>query len=333
VKAVIQHRYGTVADLHIAEVAQPQAGPGQVVVGVRATSVHADVWHVLTGRPYLVARPLAGGLRRPRNPIPGTDLAGVVTEVGTGASRFSVGDRVFGEVVKANQWNNGGTFAEYAAVDESMLEPVPDTVSFVDAAAIPTSGLIAYNQVSLTRIGAGDRVLVNGAAGGVGLFVVQIAVARGALVTAVDAADRETVLRSCGIERFIDYRRTDFTSENTTYDAIVDIPGNQPLGRIGHVLADEGRYVLVGHDQYGTAGRWLGSLPAVLSRTARQAVRTRRLPSFAPVPHEALVELARMAGDGSLHPVVAATFPLVDVREALELMMSGTAVGKIVLTV
>lgn len=333
-KAVVQDRYGTPADLRVADVPRPEAGAGQVLVRVHAASLHADVWHVLTGRPYLVARLLAGGLRRPRNPIPGTDLAGVVEALGPGAHRFAPGDRVFGEVVEGNQWHNGGAFAEYLAVDESKLETVPDELTLVEAATIPTSGLIAYQQVLATRVTPGDHVLVNGAAGGVGLFVVQIAKARGAVVTGVDAADRRELLTAIGVDRFIDYRVTDFTAGTDIYDAIIDIPGNQPFGRIARVLADDGRYVLVGHDRYGTAGRkWVGSVPTVLGRMAREAMRTRKKPSFASVPADGMAHLASLAQSGALRPAVAKTFPLTEVSAAMEYLTSGTAVGKVVLTV
>ena len=263
-KAIVQDRYGPASALRLAEVPRPVPGEGQVLVRVHAASVHADVWHMVHGFPYVLR--IMGGVSAPLYPIPGTDMAGVVEQAGPGATRFQPGDAVFGEVVAGMQWRNGGAFAEYVAAAESALEPKPEGLSFTEAAAIPTSALIAhFNLRAEADIHPGDRVLVNGAAGGVGMFVVQLAKADGAHVTAVDAGDRLEALRSIGADEVIDYTRTDFTQGSQRYDAVVDIPGNHPYSQVKRVLTPHGRYVLIGHDQYGAAGRrWLGSLPRVL---------------------------------------------------------------------
>jgi NADPH:quinone reductase-like Zn-dependent oxidoreductase len=334
-KAIVQDRYGPASALRLAEVPRPVPGAGQVLVRVHAASVHADVWHMVRGLPY-VLRIMGGGLRRPSHPIPGTDMAGVVEQVGPGATRFQPGDAVFGEVVAGMQWRNGGAFAEYVAAAESALEPKPEALSFTEAAAIPTSALIAlYNLRAEGTVHPGDRVLVNGAAGGVGMFVVQLAKAGGAHVTAVDAGDRLEALREIGADEVIDYRQTDFTQGAARYDAVIDIPGNHPYSRVKRVLTPHGRYVLIGHDQYGAEGRrWLGSLPRVLG-LALGSLRSDHLPrpDFAGPGPDAMPEIARLAAEGRLRPLIDRTYPLAEAAAAIEYLESGQAHGKVVLTV
>src|SRR5680860_1243746 len=187
-RAVVQDRYGSADVLQVRDVDTPVVGDDEVLVRVRAASVHPDVWHVVSGRPY-VLRLMGSGLRRPRNRVPGTDVAGQVEVVGRNVTRLRPGDEVFGETVSGYQWHNGGAFAEYVAVPERALAPKPRNVSFEQAAAVPTSGLHA---------------LVNGAGGGVGAFAVQLAKAVGATVTGVDAAGKLDLLRSLGADHVID---------------------------------------------------------------------------------------------------------------------------------
>ena len=288
-KAVIADQYGAPAQLRVGEVDRPVPGEGQVLIRVHAASVHADVWHMVRGVPY-VLRLMGGGLRRPAEPIPGTDAAGVVEALGPGTSRFGVGDPVFGEVVEGFQWRNGGTFAEYVNAPEAALERIPDGVSFVDAAAIPTSALIALFSIRTeAKVRPGERVLVNGAAGAVGQFAVQIAQVDGAHVTAVERADRLDLLAQVGADEVIDGTATDYTTGPGRYDVVIDIPGNRPFSHVRRILSDTGRYLLIGHDRYGAGGhRWLGSIPRVFALTARSAFSgrcpDRRSPVRGPMP-------------------------------------------------
>jgi NADPH:quinone reductase-like Zn-dependent oxidoreductase len=335
VKAVIAEQYGAPAQLRVAEVDRPEPGEGQVLLRVHAASVHADVWHMVRGVPYAL-RLMGGGLRRPANPIPGTDAAGVVEALGPGTERFAVGDPVFGEVVEGFQWRNGGTFAEYVACPETALERIPDGVSFVDAAAVPTSALIALFTVrNQAEVRPGERVLVNGAAGAVGQFAVQIARSDGAHVTAVERTDRMDLLDQVGADEVLDGTRIDYTEGAARYDVVIDIPGNHSFAKTRRVLSDTGRYILVGHDRYGAGGhRWLGSIPRVFALTARSAVSSQiPRPDFAGPGPDAMRTVAELVATGAIHPVVGRTYPLDEAVAALEHLESGRARGKIVLTV
>lgn len=329
-RAIVQRRYGGPEQWRLADIPPPIAGPGQVLVRVAAASVHADIWHATAGVPW-VARPIMG-LTRPRRWVPGTDVAGTVAAVGPGVSGFREGSSVFGELTRgANLWAHGGAFAEYAVADAQRLALVPSSITLVEASSIPTAGMIAMANVGYARVEPGMRVLVNGAAGGVGLFVVQIARARGAEVTAVDSGERLDLLADLGVTRVVDYRVEDFTAGPAgRYDAVIDIPGNKPLSRITRVLTPHGRYVLIGHDAYGAHGRRVaGSLPAF----ARLTVMTPFSPHLGldfGTDDAAWPQLVAWVGDGSLRTVIDRTFPLEKAADALRYLMSGTARGKVV---
>jgi NADPH:quinone reductase-like Zn-dependent oxidoreductase len=309
-KAIVQDRYGSPVVLALREIAMPAVAEDEVLVRVRGASIHPDVWHVMRGRPYVMR--LAGlALRRPKHPVPGIDLAGVVEAVGAGVTRFRPGDEVFGETIKGYQWRNGGAFAEYAAAPEGALAPKPANLTFEQAAAVPTSALIALQGVrSEGRVRPGQTVLVNGAGGGVGTFAVQLAKAFGAHVTGVDAAAKLDMLRAIGADRVIDPAREDFAQGR--YDVIVDIPGNRSIADCRRALTPDGTYVIIGHDGYGvTGGRWLGSLPRVLRLVAMSPfVSQLPKPDFsAPRKSESLVLLKELIEAGKLTPVVDRTFP------------------------
>ena len=333
-RAIIQDRYGPPEVLRLVDIEPPSVGPDEVLVRVRAASVHPDVWHVLHGVPY-VLRLMGAGLHRPSQPVPGIDAAGVVDAVGEAVTRFAPGDEVFGETIKGFQWRNGGAFAEYVAAPESTLARKPSGLSFEQAAAVPTSGIIAWSAVHQQgRVKRGDHVLVNGAGGGVGTFVVQLAKAAGAHVTAVDAATKLAALAAIGADRVIDYASDDFTRGSERYDLIVDIPGNHPFAECRHVLTHDGTYVLIGHDGYGTtAGRWLGSLPRVLPLVAMAPFR-HQLPHLdfsTPDKAAVLAELARRLETGELSPVIERTYPLSEAADAIRHLQTGRVTGKVVL--
>jgi len=211
--------------------------------GFATTSLHADVWHAMRGVPY-VLRIMGSGLRKPKHLVPGTDLAGNVESVGRNVTRFQAGDEVFGPTLSANLWRNGSAYAEYAAVQEDRLERKPANLTFDQAAAVLTSGPIAVQGIrDEGRVQPGQRVLINGAGGGVGTVAVQLAKAYGADVTAVDSTEKLDMLRSIGADRVADYTQEDFTRTGECYDLILDIAGTKSWSDVRRALTPEGTYV------------------------------------------------------------------------------------------
>lgn len=336
-RAVVQTRYGSYREvLHVRDIPPPVAGDGQVLVRVRATSVHADVWHAVSGIPY-VLRLMGSGVRAPKQPVPGTDLAGEVVDVGSGARRFAVGTRVFGEVTRANQWSNAGAFAEYAAVPEALLAPIPDNLSYEQAAAVPTAALIALvNLRDQGQVRHGQRVLVNGAGGAVGVWAVQLATSAGAKVTAVDAPGKLELLRSIGADRVIDYTRQDVTHLDERFDIVFDVVSQEPFSQMRRVLEPDGAYVLIGYDQYGRSGhRVLGSLGRMLPLLAISPF-VKQLPGIRPGPsrEENWATIVDLLEKGRIRPVVDdRVFPLSQVIDAIDYLTTGAATGRVVVTV
>jgi len=334
-KAIVQERYGSADVLELREIDRPTAGDDEVLVRVRAASLHADVWHAMKGVPF-VLRVMGSGLRKPKNVVPGTDLAGHVESVGRNVTRFKRGDEVFGLSVLANLWRNGGAYAEYAAVPEARLELKPAELTFEQAAAVPTSGSLAVQAVrDEGRVRSGQRVLINGAGGAVGTFAVQFAKAYGADVTGVDAPAKLDMLRSIGANRVIDYTQEDFTESGERYDVVLDIAGTRPWSASKRALTPDGTYVLIGHDQYGRSGhRWFGSL----GRFAKLMVISPFVSHLHPFrgakdPGDRLVVLKELIEAGKITPVIDRTFPLSEVPEAIRYLESGQTRGKIVITV
>lgn len=336
-KAIVHHKYGAPDDvLELKDIGKPSVKDGEVLVRVHAASVHPDVWHVVRGRPY-VLRLMGAGLLRPKNRVPGTDVAGLVESVGKDVTRFHAGDEVFGESVSGYQWHNGGAFAEYVSVPQEALAPKPENITFEQAAAVPTSGLIAlHNLPDEGRLRPGQSVLVNGAGGGVGAFAVQIAKAYGADVTGVDSTRKLEMVSSLGADHVIDYTREDFTRSGERYDLIFDIPGNHPFSDCRRALTPEGTYVLIGHDRFGQgAGRWLGSIPRVLKLVVLSPfVSGLPTPNFSmPDKRDSMAVLKEFLESGKLMPVIDRTYPLAEAPEALRYLEEGHAKGKVVITV
>ncbi len=319
-RAVVQHRYGTPTDTYrLEDVPRPRAGGGRVVVRVRAAGVDPGVWHLTTGVPYLAR--LGAGLRRPRVAVPGHDLAGVVEEVGDVATDLRPGDAVLGVA--------SGTFAELARPRADRLVRVPEGLSFEEAAALPTSAVTALAALRAVRLEAGDHVAVLGAGGGVGAMVTALAVARGAKVTGVCSATKADLVRGLGAHDVVDYARSEITDAGVRFDAVVDTAGNRPLPVLREALTETGRLVVVGGD--GAPGRWLagfqrGMKAAALSPFTRQTLRM----LVATTTPADLAEVARLAGEGVLRPVVDRTYPLERAAEAVEHVGSGHARGKVV---
>lgn len=334
-RAIVQDLYGSVDDLRLGEVPRPEPAEDEVLIQVRAASVHPDVWHVVTGQPA-VLRLMGSGVRHPKDRVPGTDVAGVVQSVGRAVTRFRTGDEVFAETIRGVGWRNGGAFAEYATAPEDGVALKPPAVSFEEAAAVPTTGLIALNNLPQHRVPPGSKVLVNGAAGGVGAIAVQLAKAYGAEVTGVDHHRKLELVRSLGANRTIDYTREDFTCGSERWDLIFDVPGNHSFREIRRALDPHGGYVLIGHDAFGATGHhWLGSIPRMLGLMARSAVTPAlRGGSLAsPDKRRLMTTLAQLLETGKLRVVIDRTFPLAEAPEALRYLVSGQPVGRVVILV
>ncbi|MDX3364429.1 NAD(P)-dependent alcohol dehydrogenase [Streptomyces sp. ME02-6987-2C] len=327
-KAVVQERFGPPDSLRLRDVDRPHAGAGQVLVRVHAAAVNPYDWHMLRGDPY-VARMLGGmGLTRPKCPVAGLDAAGVVERVGADVRGFGPGDRVLGFCP--------GAFAQYACTTAPMLVPVPEGLTFEQAAALPMAAVTALRGIrTVGRVRSGQRVLVNGAGGGVGTFAVQIAAVLDAEVTGVCSAANTDLVRSLGAAHVLDYAREDFTDGRGRYDVVLDNVGNHPLGRLRRALTPAGVLVANGG---GSPGRVFGAVGAMLRLAAANAVTRQRLRPILPATpdgpvHEDLSAVTALVDAGQVTPVVGRTFALADTARALRHVEEGHARGKTVVTV
>jgi NADPH:quinone reductase-like Zn-dependent oxidoreductase len=336
-KAVVQDTYGLPGQvLEVRDIAMPAVADKDVLVRVRAASAHPDVWHAVTGLPY-VFRLMGNGIRRPKFPVPGTDLAGVVESVGRTVTQFKAGDEVFGESTTFG-WKNGGAFAEYASVSQELLSLKPANVTFEQAAAVPTSGYIALSNLRGGSAVAGRNVLINGAGGCVGALAIQIAKANGARVTAVDRAEKLPMMRALGADHVIDYQKEDFLHGGERYDYILDVASTLWFDVCAPILTPTGEYVPIGHAQFGKAtgrmgGRIVGSLPMFVGLLLRALADPEKRRNFRMLPKsEAMATFAALLASGQLTPIVARTFPLSDVRAAMKCIEDTRIAGRIVIT-
>lgn len=319
-RAIVQDGYGSPDVLRSAQIARPAIGRTDVLLRVHAAGLDRGTWHLMAGRPYLVR--LAVGLRGPRNPVPGLDVAGTVVAVGPDVTRFSVDDEVFGF--------SRGSFAEYAAARESKLATKPANVSFEQAAAVPVSAVTAL--LALTDVGhvtAGQKVLITGASGGVGSYAVQLAKAFGAEVTGVCSTSKMDLVRSLGASHVLDYTQDDFADGTRRYDLIVDIAGNPSLSRLRRALTPTGTAVIVGGED---SGNWTG-MSRQLRALARSPFLRQRLAMVTPRQRSTdLDRLTSLIEAGTVTPSIGATYPLDQVPQALRYLEAGQARGKVVIT-
>ena len=336
-KAIVQDKYGPPDHvLELQDMDDPVVKDDEVLVRVHAASLHPDVWHLARGLPY-VLRIIGAGLLKPKNSVPGTDVAGHVESVGKNVTQFQPGDEVFGESVRGHQWHNGGAFAEYVSVPEDALALKPANLTFEQAAAVPTSGFIALQNLGgQGQVHPGQKVLINGAGGGVGTFAVQLAKSYGADVTGVDSTRKLDMIRSIGADQVIDYTQEDFTQSGQRYDLMFDVVGNRSLADCRRVLNPKGTYVLIGHELFGhSGGRWVGrSLSRffkmlVLSPFVSQQMGQRGSTET----EDPLVVLKGFIEAGKITPVIDRTYPLSEVPEAIRYLEEGHAQGKVVITV
>lgn len=322
-RAATQRSYGTAEVLNIETIQRPTIADDEVLVEVVAAGLDRGVWHLMTGLPYLV-RLMGYGFRRPKNPVPGADVAGRVVQVGSTVSRFNIGDEVFGIAQ--------GSFAEYAAAKESKLTHKPSNIPFDQAAAAPISGVTALQ--ALTTIGhlePGQHVLVIGASGGVGSFAVQLAKALGATVTGVASTPQLETVWTLGADHVIDYTTTQIDDGEQRYDLIIDIGGRNKLSRIRRALTPKGTLVIVG----GEGGdRLTGGIGRQLRASMISPFIKQRLAFFISTESlESIELLAKHLGDRSVVPAIGQHFALNEVPVALQAMEDGALTAKAVICV
>jgi NADPH:quinone reductase-like Zn-dependent oxidoreductase len=324
-KAIVQDAYGTEDVLEYRDIDRPEPKDDEVLVRVRAAGLDRGVWHVMTGLPYLVRVVVPTmGLGRPKVPVRGMDLAGQVEAVGGRVTRFRPGDAVFG-------WTDG-SYAEYASVPEDQLVPMPADLGFEQAAAVPISGLAALQGLrDVGEIQAGQRVLVVGAAGGVGSFAVQLAKAFGAHVTGVGSTTQLDLIRSLGADQVVDYTRDDVTDGSRRWDLILDTAGHRSLSQLRRALTPRGTLVIVGSE---VRGRWMGGFDRTLRAVALSRLVGQRLRMLSSTPRQDdLQTLRELIEAGKVTPVVDRTFPLPETPAAIRHLLRGHGRGKIVITV
>ncbi len=323
-KAVVQDTYGSLDVLEVREIDKPVPKDNEVLVRVHAAGVDPGVWHLMTGLPYLV-RVMGYGLRTPKVRVRGRDVAGRVEAVDKNVARFHPGDEVFGI--------GEGSFAEYVCARPDKLAPKPANLTFEQAAAVPISALTALQALRDTgKVQPGQKVLIVGAAGGVGSFAVQLAKAFGGKVTGVCSTTKVDLVRSIGADEVIDYTREDFADGAQHYDLILDTAGRRSLSHLRRALAHRGTLVIVGGEG---GGRWLGGFgrqilrAPILSPFVRQKLR----PFISKERSEDLVILKELIEAGEVTPVIDKTYPLSEALAAMRHLEAGHARGKIVITV
>jgi len=325
-KAITQDRYGSADVLEVRDVEPPMVGPSDVLVQVRAASVNAADWRIMRGMPQAfrgVGLAMGFGLRGPTARIRGTDAAGTVAAVGAHVTTLRPGDAVVGSA--------DGSFAEFALADESAWIPKPGNLSFDQAAAIPMAGVTALQGIrDHGRVGSAMSVLINGAAGGVGTFAVQIARALGAEVTGVCSTRNVELVRSIGADHVIDYTREDFADGGRRFDLILDLVGNRTLAERRRALKPGGLLLL----SHGSGGRWFGPIGEIVRAMATSPFTDVTMrPFVATSPRKDLLALSELITAGTVCPVIDRTYPLGEAAEAVRYVEQGHARGKVIITV
>jgi NADPH:quinone reductase-like Zn-dependent oxidoreductase len=317
-KAIVQRRYGPPDVLRLEEVEKPVPGDGQVLVRVRAASIIVADWHMMRGSPFFVR--LIGGLRRPKNPVPGTDVAGEVEAVGANVKQLRPGDAVFG-------WCTGA-FAEYACAGEDHFVPKPAALTFEQASTIPEGGRTALQGLrDHGRVGPGQKVLIIGASGGVGTFAVQIAKALGAEVTGVCSARNAELVRSIGADHVIDYAREDVTRGEKRYDVILQLAGSASPSALRRALTPAGTLVLSSGQ-----GRFAGIDRIVKALVSSPFVRQRQAVFVTKANQADLLALNELLESGRVTPVIDRTYPLNETPAAVSYVEAGHSRGRVVIT-
>ena len=322
-KAIVYTKYGPPEVLHLEEVKKPALNEDQVLVKVYAASINAGDWHLLTADPFPL-RLMGVGLFKPKNTILGADIAGCVEAVGSNVKQFRLGDEVFGDIFG----HDSGSFAEYVSVPESTLALKPCNVSFEEAAAVPVAAVTALQGLRNQRhIQPGQRVLINGASGGVGTFAVQIAKAFGAEVTAVCSTRNLEMARLIGADYVIDYTKEDFTQNGQQYDLILAVNGYHPLSAYKRALTPLGIYIMVGGLPAQTfQAMLLGPLISISNGRKMTSVMKK-------ANQKDLLFIRDLLEDGKIRPVIDGCYPLSKTAEAFRYFEKGHAQGKVVITI
>ena len=319
-RAIVRETYGGPEVLRLDRVPRPLVKGGDVLIRVRAAGVDRGVWHMMTGLPYLGR--LAFGIRKPKDPVLGLDLAGTVEAVGPEVTRFAVGDAVYG--------SGRGSYAEYAVAPEAKLAAKPESLSFEQAAAVPVSAVTALLGLRAGKITEGQKVLVTGASGGVGSYAVQLAKAYGAQVTGVCSTGKVGFVRNLGADHVIDYTREDFADAGP-YDLILDIAGNPSISRLRRALTPTGTAVITGGEG---GGKLTGGLHRQFGALVLSPFVSQRLTIFLGLVRAAeLEDLAPLIEAGKIAPALDRTFTLAETKDAIRFLESGQVSGKVVLTI
>jgi NADPH:quinone reductase-like Zn-dependent oxidoreductase len=321
--AILQDRYGEADLLRFAEAAKPKIAANELLLRVHGAGLDRGTWHMMEGRPYLL-RVIGFGMRKPKNQVPGIDVAGTVAAVGSAVTRFAVGDEVYGIA--------RGSFATFAAAREDKLARKPVNLSFEQAAVVPISGIVALQALTdVGRVQAGQHVLITGASGGVGTYAVQLAKSLGAEVTGTCRTSKLDLLRSLGADHVIDYTRADFAAGPARYDLILDIGGNPSLSRLRRALTPTGTAVIIGGEE---GGKWTGGFGRQLRAAAISPFIAARLVMFAAKERGSDLErLTDLIEAGKLTPTLDKTFSLSRVPEAMHYLEAGKARGKVAITI
>jgi NADPH:quinone reductase-like Zn-dependent oxidoreductase len=321
VKAIVYHTFGSPDVLRYEEIEKPAPGDDQVLIKVRAASVNPVDWHFMRGTPY-VGR-IAFGLRAPRTKLLGVDVSGVVEAVGRHVARVKPGDAVFGSC--------RGAFAEYACTPESSVVMKPANMTFAQVGAVAVAALTALQGLrNRAHLQPGQRVLINGAAGGVGTFAVQLAKAFGAHVTGVCSTRNVAMVRSIGADRVIDYTQEDFSKDSQRYDVILDAIGNHSFAARRRVLKPKGICLLVG----GPAGRWIDPLPGMIKTLALSLFVSQKFVGYiGTTSRDDLMLMSDLMTTGKVTPVIDRHYPLNEVADAIRYLEEGHARGKVVVDV
>lgn len=322
-RAIVHRRYGPPEVLALERVARPVPAATEVLVRVCAAGANVGDHHVVTGKPYLIRLSPFGGLPRPRHLVPGQTLAGRVEAVGEAVTAFRPGDEVFGQA-------DAGAYAEFVAVAAERLAPKPANLAFDEAAAVPWAFTALQGLRDAGGLVAGQRVLINGASGGVGTWALQLAKALGAEVTAVCSTRNVDLVRALGADHVIDYARVDFTEGGGDFDLMLDLVGNRPLAACLSVLGPEGAYVACSSD----GGDWIGPMLRIGAVALRSRFTRQRLRTFIVAPNQSdLLVLKGLVEAGQARPVIERRFALADAGEALRHVGSGHGRGQSVIRI
>lgn len=322
-KAIVYYKYGSPDNLTLADVPKPVPKDDEVLVKVRAASINSWDWDMIMGKPFLVQ--VLTGFSKPRKPIIGADIAGIVETTGKNVQYFKPGDEVFGDI----SGHGFGAFAEYACVHEKALALKSQKVSFEDAAALPQAGLLAVQALRDSgKIKAGDTLLINGAGGSVGTLAVQYAKSKGAIITCVDKAEKFDMLRSLGADYFIDYTKEDYTKGDKQYDVVLDVIAHRTVADYKRALTDKGKFIMIGGSMGGLLAQ-MGFVQPILNK-----FRTKQVGMYGFKPNRKDLDiLMNLCEEGTLKPVIDSVYPLSKTSEAFHHFAGGSFKGKIIIQV